>query len=309
MTDPQLLWRAQQTRQLITRHGRLDLLNIEHLAGAPRSYELLRAGAVRADLGGHTVAFAGLDDLIRMKRAAGRDQDLADIGALHARRPATRRRGVPVNIGRRWTSTCSFSEPQARPRARGVAARHAGAPGRRPAADRLRRGHAAAAHALCRAGRARGAVHHPLPRRSRARAAGDAEDLRAAPARASADGVRAARPRTPVPDPRARDRPADVPLELEELEPNDQLERDGYRIAAFGVDHGGGGARLRAGRGAAPGRVRPRAGARAGRHARPRLRPPPGRRGGRRRASRAGDGERRAPGARASSRAIPRPAT
>jgi ribonuclease Z len=28
-------------------------------------------------------------------------------------------------------------------------------------------------------------------------------------------------------------------LELEELDPNDQLERDGYRIAAFEVDHGG----------------------------------------------------------------------
>jgi ribonuclease Z len=28
-------------------------------------------------------------------------------------------------------------------------------------------------------------------------------------------------------------------VELEELEPNDQLERDGYRIAAFEVDHGG----------------------------------------------------------------------
>jgi ribonuclease Z len=28
-------------------------------------------------------------------------------------------------------------------------------------------------------------------------------------------------------------------VELNELEPNDELERDGYRIAAFGVDHGG----------------------------------------------------------------------
>ncbi len=28
-------------------------------------------------------------------------------------------------------------------------------------------------------------------------------------------------------------------VELVELEPNDELERDGYRIAAFGVDHGG----------------------------------------------------------------------
>ena len=30
------------------------------------------------------------------------------------------------------------------------------------------------------------------------------------------------------------------PVELVELQPNDQLERDGYRIAAFEVDHGGG---------------------------------------------------------------------
>jgi len=29
------------------------------------------------------------------------------------------------------------------------------------------------------------------------------------------------------------------PVELLELEPNDELERDGYRIAAFAVDHGG----------------------------------------------------------------------
>jgi ribonuclease Z len=29
------------------------------------------------------------------------------------------------------------------------------------------------------------------------------------------------------------------PVQLVELEPNDELERDGYRIAAFGVDHGG----------------------------------------------------------------------
>ena len=28
------------------------------------------------------------------------------------------------------------------------------------------------------------------------------------------------------------------PLELVELEPNDELERDGYRIAAYATDHG-----------------------------------------------------------------------
>ncbi len=31
------------------------------------------------------------------------------------------------------------------------------------------------------------------------------------------------------------------PLELQELEPNDELVRDGYRVAAFEVDHGGAG--------------------------------------------------------------------
>ena len=47
------------------------------------------------------------------------------------------------------------------------------------------------------------------------------------------------------------------PIELVELEPNDELERDGYRIAAFGVDHGGAGDRLRARGGPAAGPVRP----------------------------------------------------
>ena len=81
VTDPQVLRRVPQI-VLITRHGRLDLLSIEHLAGAPRSYELLRSDAVEAQVDGRTFAVAGLDDLIRMKRAAGRDRDLEDIGAL-----------------------------------------------------------------------------------------------------------------------------------------------------------------------------------------------------------------------------------
>ena len=40
-------------------------------------------------LGGVQVAFAGLSDLIRMKRAAGRDQDLMDIEALTREPEAT----------------------------------------------------------------------------------------------------------------------------------------------------------------------------------------------------------------------------
>jgi hypothetical protein len=69
--------------------GPLDLLNIEHVAGAPRGYDALRDDALTIDVNGGQVAVAGLSDLVRMKRAAGRDQDLADIEAL-TRRPDDR---------------------------------------------------------------------------------------------------------------------------------------------------------------------------------------------------------------------------
>jgi predicted nucleotidyltransferase len=81
VTDPQLLKRAPLV-PLITRSGRLDLIHIEHLAGAPRSFDELRSRALVVALEGFEVPVAGLDDLVRMKRAAGRPQDLMDIGAL-----------------------------------------------------------------------------------------------------------------------------------------------------------------------------------------------------------------------------------
>jgi predicted nucleotidyltransferase len=81
VTDPQLLKRAALVA-LITDHGRLDLLNVRLTSGTPRTYDELREAAVEIELGGYTVAVAGIDDLIRMKRAAGREQDLRDIGAL-----------------------------------------------------------------------------------------------------------------------------------------------------------------------------------------------------------------------------------
>jgi predicted nucleotidyltransferase len=65
-----------------TRAGRLDVVDLEHMAGAPGSYEELRSRALVVDLDGCEIAVAGLDDLVRMKRAAGRPQDLTDIGAL-----------------------------------------------------------------------------------------------------------------------------------------------------------------------------------------------------------------------------------
>ena len=79
--DPHLLKQAPLI-PLLTDLGRLDLLNIGLVDGLPKTYEELRGRAVEVDLDGRTVAVAGLDDLIRMKRVAGREVDLSDIGAL-----------------------------------------------------------------------------------------------------------------------------------------------------------------------------------------------------------------------------------
>lgn len=81
VTDPRMLKRSPQL-PLITRHGRLDLLNLEHTAGAPRSFVELRSRALVLEVEDIEIAVAGLDDLLRMKRAAGRDQDRLDIAAL-----------------------------------------------------------------------------------------------------------------------------------------------------------------------------------------------------------------------------------
>lgn len=66
---------------LHTRHGRVDVM--QWVIGI-ESYEDLRAGAVETIVPqiGATVWFAGLDDLLAMKREAGRPQDLIDITAL-----------------------------------------------------------------------------------------------------------------------------------------------------------------------------------------------------------------------------------
>jgi hypothetical protein len=70
---------------LRTRFGRLDVM--QYVEGV-RDYRKLREGAVRPEIA--TIAeptlFAGLDDLIAMKTAAGRDQDLIDIDTLERSR-------------------------------------------------------------------------------------------------------------------------------------------------------------------------------------------------------------------------------
>lgn len=81
LTDPHQLRQAPLI-PVMTRAGPLDVVNVEHVAGGPRSYEALRDAALRVDLRGCEIAVAALPDLIRMKRAAGREQDLMDIEAL-----------------------------------------------------------------------------------------------------------------------------------------------------------------------------------------------------------------------------------
>ena len=67
------------TLHTTTRFGRFDVV------GAPAGaapYADLRQRAVRGHLGETEVLIAGLDDLIAMKRAAGRELDLRDIADL-----------------------------------------------------------------------------------------------------------------------------------------------------------------------------------------------------------------------------------
>ncbi len=68
---------------LRTADGDIDLL-VEP-SGCP-PYEVLRAGADRIEVEGLPVLVASIDDLIAMKRAAGRPQDLIDLEALEIAR-------------------------------------------------------------------------------------------------------------------------------------------------------------------------------------------------------------------------------
>lgn len=60
--------------------------------GAP-PYDRLRDAAERMDVGGFTVLVASIDDMLAMKNAAGRPEDLVDIAALEAIK-RLRQRGV-----------------------------------------------------------------------------------------------------------------------------------------------------------------------------------------------------------------------
>jgi hypothetical protein len=83
VADPHVFRRAGLV-PLMTDHGRLDILNVASTSGLSSDYSALRERALELRVGDIALAVVGLDDLIRMKKAVGREQDLADIRALAA---------------------------------------------------------------------------------------------------------------------------------------------------------------------------------------------------------------------------------
>ena len=66
---------------LITPHGRLDVLTLPAHLG---SFADVRARALEVPMGELAIPIAHREDLLRMKRAAGRPQDLADARLLES---------------------------------------------------------------------------------------------------------------------------------------------------------------------------------------------------------------------------------
>ncbi len=72
---------ASDQWHLITAHGPLDVITLPAHLG---SFDDMRARAHEIPLGELLVPIAHRDDLLKMKRAAGRPQDLADVQLLEA---------------------------------------------------------------------------------------------------------------------------------------------------------------------------------------------------------------------------------
>jgi hypothetical protein len=66
---------------LVTDYGRLDVLTLPAHLG---SFDEMRERAHEVQLGDVTVPIAHREDLLRMKRAAGRPQDIADVRLLES---------------------------------------------------------------------------------------------------------------------------------------------------------------------------------------------------------------------------------
>jgi hypothetical protein len=70
-----------EARHLITPHGPLDVITLPAHRG---SFADMRARAHEVALGELSIPIAHRDDLLKMKRAAGRPQDLADVRLLES---------------------------------------------------------------------------------------------------------------------------------------------------------------------------------------------------------------------------------
>jgi hypothetical protein len=83
--------RTLQGIELLTLETTAGWLDLQRRTPGVRSYAALRRRAERVDLDGLSVLVASPDDLIAMKRAAGRPQDELDIAALEAIKRLRRR--------------------------------------------------------------------------------------------------------------------------------------------------------------------------------------------------------------------------
>lgn len=72
---------------LLTKHGRLDVVQIFSFEGAAEGeYRDLAPHAIERDFLGYRVKFCSYEDLLRMKQAAGRAQDKVDVESLRIAR-------------------------------------------------------------------------------------------------------------------------------------------------------------------------------------------------------------------------------
>lgn len=83
--DPETRQRWVTTRNLTAfslRHPEQPMLEVDLLATSPIAFDDLWGRATTVEIGTVSVRIAAISDLITMKRAAGRAQDLADIEVL-----------------------------------------------------------------------------------------------------------------------------------------------------------------------------------------------------------------------------------
>ena len=79
---------------LRTASGGLDLFDPGEIPGG-RPYDEMHPRAVEAAVEGVRIRAVGFDDLIRLKRASGRDRDLEDVATLLAAARSTPQEGEP----------------------------------------------------------------------------------------------------------------------------------------------------------------------------------------------------------------------